>query len=344
MGRGGRVEILSSDFAVGWVEVFGQEPSVVTAWLDGKMVGFAEANIERHDLVKAVADGVLDAAGLGFLIVFRQPVPDNRVKDIEVVKIGSEHPMPKASAMRIDQTPKTQVFVLGSPRSGTSELGNTIASQLKLPWLGECHAAPFFATASKALANPQISDNGLTRFMKKQDYQNLIVEETKRAYFYAHGSASFVDKTPGVLMISATPFLLECFPFAKVIYIRRNGISNVLSRMAKFGGSFERHCADWAAALNEWTKVRGQLPHYLELRQEDMLVKPELVAKHLTEYLQVSHLEDSVKDSLRSGSRERTGAGLGRQTLADTGWSPEQISSFRKICGRTMEEFGYAIN
>ena len=344
MGRGGRVEILSSDFAVGWAEAAGQELSVVFAQLDGNIIGYAEAKIERPDLLKAAAAGVLDMPGFGFLIVFRQPVPNERVKDIEVIQVGTVQPIPKAGALRTDRHPKLQVFVFGSPRSGTSELGNTIASQLKLPWLGECHAAPFFTAAAKAIAEPLISENGITRFMAKQSYRGLVVEETKRAYFFAHGSASFIDKTPGVLMISAAPFLLECFPAAKMINIRRNGISNVLSRMAKFGGAFERHCADWAAALNEWTKVRSQLPHYLELRQEDMLSNPDLVAKHLAEYLQVPRLEDGIRESLRSGSRERTGAGLGRETLAETGWSPEQINMFRRLCGRTMEEFGYPLN
>jgi hypothetical protein len=219
-----------------------------------------------------------------------------------------------------------------------------LSEQLKLPWLGEGHAAPLFSAAAQSLTGNASSANGLVRFVAQNSYRNLVIEAAKRAYYYMHGSASFVDKTPGVPMIAATPFILECFPSAKVIYLRRNGISNVLSRMAKFGGSFDSHCADWAAALNEWAKIRQSLPHYLELQQEEMLAEPEMIADRVARYLEIPEMAQRIGHSLQSGSRERTGAGLGAATLSQSGWSSGQIDRFQRICGPTMAAFGYTLD
>jgi hypothetical protein len=342
MSQDGRVEIMSADFVIGWAAQTGPEPVRVHAVLDGEVVGHAEANVERPDLARAAATSSLRASA--FVIAYRAPVGDSRRGDVAVFRQGASGPLERSLGLRIDRTPRQQIFVFGSPRSGTSELGATLARTLDLPWLGEGHAAPLFATAAASLSGDTASPNGLVRFMAQQNYRALIIEEARRAYYYAHASASFVDKTPGVPMIKAAPFVLECFPTAKAICLRRNGISNVLSRMVKFGGNFDRHCADWAAAMNEWVKVRQHLPHYLEVNQEDMLADPDAVAERLAAYIGCPDSARQLGLSLGSGSREKTGAGIGRTTLAQTGWSADQIRQFRHICGPTMEAFGYPMD
>jgi hypothetical protein len=140
-------------------------------------------------------------------------------------------------------------------------------------------------------------------------------------------------------MIGAAPFLLECFPRAKFIFLRRNGVSNVLSRMAKFGGDFQEHCADWAAAMFRWLEVSVALPHFLEVNQEDMLDSPEEVAAEVAGYLGVP--AGGIAESLRTGALEHTGAGLHRTRLEETGWSADQKALFARDCGAAMALFGY---
>ena len=142
-------------------------------------------------------------------------------------------------------------------------------------------------------------------------------------------------------MIEATPFLSRCFPAAKFIFMRRNGISNVLSRVARFGGPFNEHCADWAAAMMAWADVKKALPSYLEVDQESMLELPEIVGSEIAAYLDEAAATGAIGSSLRAGSRERTGAGIGRTTLAATGWTEEEIAMFRDICGSAMAANGY---
>ena len=42
--------------------------------------------------------------------------------------------------------------------------------------------------------------------------------------------------------------------------------------------------------MNEWLKIRGSLPHYLEIQQEDMLGAPDRVAKALAEYIGIPEM------------------------------------------------------
>ena len=337
-----RVEILSPDFAMGWAELMAGEPAIVHATLDGAVIGFAEADLVRSDLLKLAETSNFRAAA--FIVIYKQPVSDDRIGDVQLWRYGASEPVVRGLRLRLDRTPKLQVLIVGSPRSGTSELGTTVTTQLKLAWLGEGHAAPLFAAAATSLSGDLQSPNELIRFMAQQQYGRLPIEVAKRAYFQLHGSASFVDKTPGLPMIKALPFLLECFPQAKTIYLQRNAVANILSRMKKFGGNFEEHCADWSATTAEWVRTRDLLPDYLELRQEDMLEDPAKVGASIASYLGVPGAAASLQSSLQQGRREQTGAGLGRNTLDKTGWLPQDIETFRRVCGPMMEQLGYAMD
>jgi len=339
--RIGRVETLSTEFVIGWASVTAANAfSHVFAMLGTEVVGFGVANISRPDLDRARAENRLNA--YGFLIVFGRPVPADSVPAIDVFVVGQTAALAPSKPIKIDRVPPLRLFLLGSPRSGTSELGSTLTKVLGLAWLGEVHAAHLFQGAANALSGDAKTDNGFLRFIAKQNFRQIAIEAAKKAYFYTHGSASFVDKTPGVEMITAAPFLNECFPGSRFIFQRRNPVGNVLSRMVKFGGSFEAHCRDWAAAMEEWLKIRALLPHYIEIQQEDMLEAPDRVAAMIAEYIGVPESAEPICESLRTGSRERTGAGVGKTDRHQVGWTSEQIKVFEKICGRAMREFGYS--
>src|SRR5690242_13996504 len=117
MVRRGRVEILSTDFALGWAERSGSEASIVYATLDGRIIGFSEANIQRPDLSAAASASGL-AAG-AFVIVYKRAVPQERATDVLIWSLGEAEPIVQAKVLRIDPAPKLQVIILGSPRSGT---------------------------------------------------------------------------------------------------------------------------------------------------------------------------------------------------------------------------------
>jgi hypothetical protein len=341
MARNGRVEVLSQEFVLGWAETVDGAPAHLNAILDDCVIGSGVANLKRKDLDELASKGGIRANS--FVLLFDREVDQSRVGDIEVYCENQRTALTKAQKLRVDRTPPLRVLVLGSPRSGTSELGDTLATQLQLPWLGEGHAAPLFAAAANALGGDINSPNGLVRFMAQQEFRQIAVNAARTAYYAVHASASFLDKTPGHPMIGAAPFLLECFPDAKFLFLYRNGISNILSRMVKFGGDFETHCTDWTRTMTEWLRVKSLLPHFLEVRQEDMLNNPLAVAQAVTQYLGVPDKAAAIANSLGSGSRERTGAGIGRSSLSQTNWSSAQIARFKTICGPMMQAFNYSM-
>lgn len=337
----GRVETLSTVFARGWAAVSPSKLCAsVYATLDGEVIGFGVANISRADLDRARREGSLDA--YAFIIVFRAPVPAESVPSVKVHVAGATGELPRTKTFVLDKAPAMRVFLMGSPRSGTSELGRTLSKVLELAWLGEGHAAPLFQSAAASLSGDETSQNGLVRFMAQQHFRDVAIDAAKRAYYYMHSSASFLDKTPGVPMIRSAVFLNECFPGSRFIFLRRNPVANVLSRMVKFGGNFESHCRDWAGAMNEWARIRAELPHYVELEQEEMLAHPERIAKTVADYLGLPDKAAAIAGSLTEGTMERTGAGVGKTERTQTTWTPEQLKKFDEICGPAMRAFGYS--
>lgn len=332
----GIVEVVTRYFVSGWAANNEHGPVHVQAECRGQILGVARAGLTRPDLNNNLRR--LNA----FIVVFSSAISAEDVHDVKVRVWSSASTMPNEHRIRHDTRAPCQIFIVGSPRSGTSELGATLAAQLDLPWLGEGHAAPAFATAADALKGDAHSPDNMLQFMAEQRSSQFAQDAARQVYYVMHGSASFLDKTPGVPMILATPFLSECFPTSFIIFLRRNGISNVLSRMAKFGGDFEDHCCDWAGAMDAWEQVKTRLPHHLEIEQEHMLADAAAVGAKIAAYVGRPKNAEAISASLRTGSHERTGAGLGKNTIESTGWSSIEVRQFKEICGPTMARWGYA--
>jgi hypothetical protein len=336
----GRVETLSTEFVSGWAAV----PQAggfahVYVTLEDQVLGVGIADMARPDLEKARQEGRLDAHA--FIVTFQRPIAAAAVAGLQAFVVGQTGRLPHARQAKIDRAPALRLFLMGSPRSGTSQLGATLTKVLGLPWLGEGHAAPLFARAADALSGDRTAEIGLVRHLARENFRQIAVQAARRAYFHMHGSASFVDKTPGVKMVAAAPFVAECFPDSHFVFLRRNPVANISSRMVKFGGGFEEHCRDWAAAMNEWLRVRSLLPHFVELQQEDMLAAPQRVAQVLADYCGVPEAAAAIGESLQTDHLERTGAGAGKTDCAQAGWTAEQVRAFDRICGPAMRAFGY---
>lgn len=333
----GMIEVLTPYFAIGWAAHGPHGPVHLVAEYEDMFLGSGRADIARPDLARMAQP--LSA----FIITFGAPLPAERLADVKVRIWNQAEAFPATRAVRLETRAPLQLFILGSPRSGTSELGATLSKQLDLPWLGEGHAAPSFAQAAAAIAGDIASPNGLLRFMADHALAERVHIAAREAYYFAHGSASFLDKTPGVEMIRAAVFLQACFPDARFLFLRRNGIANVMSRRAKFGGDFERHCQDWAAAMTDWQKTRSHIQHYLEVEQEAMMATPDDVAARIATFVGLPEAAGGIGVALKAGTLERTGAGLGKTRFADTGWTPVEIALFQRHCGEVMKAWGYAM-
>jgi hypothetical protein len=336
----GKIEVLSSEFVAGWASASPEGSySYVVAKLRSDILGVAKARFNRADLEQARFSGTLNA--YAFTIAFDHPIDPKDINSVSVHSPSTNTPFPRNRNITFDRSPPLRVFVLGSPRSGTSELARTLADQLSLPWDGEGHAGSRFAKAAEALQGEFNSSNNMLHFIDQQRVRDLVVTAAKQTYFSVHSSASFIDKTPGLSMVKSAPFLSECFPDAYFIFMRRNPIANILSRMAKFGGVFEEHCQDWAASMESWLAVREKVPHQIEIEQERMLSKPLEVGAELASFLGVPEKAPEIGASLALGRCEWTGQGLGKDSLTDTDWTRGQMETFLRYCGPVMANFGY---
>lgn len=334
----GLIEVLTPHFAQGWALADERAPARLIAECNGEFLGMAAADVDRDDLKRSPRRQAV------FLIDFSRRVEPAELEAVIVRRWDNAEPISLGAGARIERREAAQVFILGAPRSGTSELAATLAAQLSLPWVGEGHVAPAFAAASTALDAGTMWSDPILQSMSRQSLADMIQAACRRTYYLAHLSASFIDKTPGIPMLRAAPFLQTCFPGARYIFMRRNGISNVLSRQAKFGGDFGEHCQDWAGAMLAWEEVKPGLESCIEVEQEQMLSDPASVAAAIAAYLQRPDLADAIAASLCVGTREKTGAGIGRSTLADTSWSDFEIQQFREYCGPTMARWGYRLD
>lgn len=334
----GRIHTLSTDFVAGTVDLGpAADPPWVYASLGAKILGAATACV-------APWTPNPDKITRDYVIVFPESLEPDALDHVQVLALGASKPFTRQRALKIERQQPRRVFVLGSPRSGTSAIARIIAGQLALPSRGEAHGAALFAAAHEAVRGGVASGQAMQRYLRRSHASAEIVRMTRQSYFGLHRSASFLEKSPGRPMILAAPFMAECFPDARFIYLQRNGISNVLSRPKKFGGSFEDHCASWAAVAQAWMSVRATLPHYVEIRQEEMVQQADGTARRIADYLGAPEQQPDIARDLSHEKVEHTGAGVGRARLADAGWTSDQIAIFRRHCGPTMQSLGYAMD
>src|SRR5262249_41270116 len=93
------------------------------------------------------------------------------------------------------------------------------------------------------------------------------------------------DKTPGVSMLNAVPFLIHLWPDARFIFCKRYGVNNVISQLRYFGTSvtFDTACATWSSCMQQWFRVRSLIPaeNYIEIDQFELVRSPKVVARQI---------------------------------------------------------------
>ncbi|MBV1797732.1 hypothetical protein [Siccirubricoccus sp. G192] len=93
--------------------------------------------------------------------------------------------------------------------------------------------------------------------------------------------------------------------------------------------------------MRAWIEVKSSVPTALEIDQEDMLFEPAEIAAMISGYLGRADAAGALHAALTTHAMERTGAGIGRNRLRDTGWAPEELAAFTERCGPMMRAFGY---
>jgi hypothetical protein len=240
------------------------------------------------------------------------------------------------------------VFVVGSPRSGTTFLGNSLGAQPGLVDLGEVKPLKSAIPALTRLSD----DEAATRLRR-----TLEVVRTLGLASHLRG----VEQTPETSFVLGAA--LQAYPQAQAVHIVREGRDVVCSLLERgwlgaerdgaddAGQAYGTHARFWVeaerveefAAASEATRAAWAWRRYvsaalalrertLELRYEQLVTEPKAVAEKLAAYLDLS--PEPLKASL-SGAFDRSVGRWQRDLSAD------QLRDVEAEAGELLRELGY---
>lgn len=189
------------------------------------------------------------------------------------------------------------IFVVGTPRSGTTLLEQMLSRH---PEIANCGELTFVNRAYSQIAGTGAGNLESLTNVSPQALATLAERGVNEMRYYAginKGSAvaHYVDKLPGNFFIM--PLLFMLYPRARVLHIRRdprdaclsmycqnfsNGhlYSNRLDTLARFYGAYERLTTHYEQLLGDRVQV---------LRYEDLVSAPEASLKALCAYIGVAY-------------------------------------------------------
>lgn len=347
--RLGYLEGLSSAFVNGWAAYTDGAPSHVYALLGTEILGSSVADQIRADLTHQAKQTGLQAGG--FFILFNRPVTLEEQQRVTVRAINAEQQLARLPELKVDRGPAYPLFVVGSPRSGTSILvqalltagytgyyeGNFLSLLHRLDIDVETHFKVFGATDSKVL----------TAHIDKDELKSRLSSVLRDTVETLYKGQPWLDKTGNPEMISAIPIIRAIWPNSVFIFAKRRAIENVTSRLKKFPKfEFKYHCIDWARNMATWRDIRATQRDlkFLEIDQWDIANEPKALAEVMVAFLNLPEEKTKIiADTFIHKRPQETDAGTSSRTLTlvQTGWTTTQQEIFRQHCGQEMSANGY---
>ena len=190
--------------------------------------------------------------------------------------------------------PERPIFVVGSPRSGTTLLRDLLRAHPRLtfgwetavvPELYELHGDPADERAARRLARDLLASVGFARFatgLRPDDLAHhrtfaALVSDLYAARARREGKPRWGDKTP--FYACSIPVLRTIFPDAQVVHLIRDGRDVVASLLRQPWGPARALAAAelWRDTVTAGRSGGRTLPAgaYVELRYEDLVAEPE---------------------------------------------------------------------
>jgi hypothetical protein len=348
----GYLETVECGCAGGWAAYNEGGPANVYAVLGKEMLGAAVADVKREDVEAAMAPHNMLAGG--FLIFFNRELSPDEQAHVSVKVLGAAEPLRRVQDPQPEQAAMPAafpVFIVGSPRSGTSILalallgagyagygeGNFLSLLHRLDDDIEAHFKVFG------------SDNVdvLTTHIDKQALKADLFAVLRTHVEARISGEPWLDKTGNPEMIAAIPILRVLWPESVFIFAKRRAIENIASRLRKFPDhDFRYHCADWARNMAKWRQIRAEQPglKFLEIDQQDIATAPSTVARSICRLLNLpSAREQTLADIFARERPQETEAGTATRLLRleEAGWSDDRLSIFHQHCGPEMAAYGY---
>jgi hypothetical protein len=258
------------------------------------------------------------------------------------------------------------LFVIGSPRSGTTVLATSLAKHSEL-WASDESDVLFFLFANGFV------ERSFDRAMAIPGRRWLRREHVSREEFLAHlglginalitnrsRGQRWIDHTPRYALIVET--LAEVFPGASFIHILRDG-REVVQSMLHFAdaapnpvvGRFLRRDVQWATdmrgACEEWSDhvetamafCDEQTDRVMVVRYEDLVAEPQEAFRKIHRFLGIADEEAPARflASRRINSSFDDRPRPSADELWET-WDEERRTVFAEVAGPTMLKCGYS--
>lgn len=255
------------------------------------------------------------------------------------------------------------LFILGSPRSGTSTLAYLAKEHLGYAGHAEGHLFDLLFKLREVSKEhfrrlgifdttppPPEAGDWLARMTVEMVGVDSVVDglaaTLSRRATHLYGPRWF-DKTPGSDMIRAAPLLARVLPHARFVHVIRDPIGNIESRLRKFPSvPFKDHCTEWVESAIAWLDARQELPpnSYVELMTHELTTDPRGVTERIVRLL-ADHPEiDSAGGAPTTlPVIERTsGADPSRlKSLGEMPWGDEDKRAFEFTCGPILRAFDF---
>jgi len=247
--------------------------------------------------------------------------------------------------------PARPVFIVGSPRSGTTILANTLR-RAGYSGFNEGHFISLLTPLKEAIDRQflQSCAHDANQLLSNVDREGLtqdIFRVLQAIQSRHHADEPWFDKTPDAAMVRAAPFVAALWPCARFIFAKRRAIENIASRLKKFPEtSFDNHCRYWSETMAAWRDVRESL-NALEVDQYDIGHSPAATAARLGAFLGLTQERIAAMASeMATGRPQSTDADstLRVLSLSSCGWSDVQTRVFKYLCGREMQYYGYTFD
>jgi len=239
------------------------------------------------------------------------------------------------------------LFIVGSPRSGTTFLGTAIAALPEYAY----HLEPFASlVAYPYVVSSSWSHDQACRYYRRL-YQLLLLSAAACDLRYAEKNAnnSYI-----------CDFLSRCFPDSRFIHIIRDGRDVTASILERLQGRpaytppwavamgyhdfsnmpvLERSMVAWSSAVSSVRKVGLALPaeRYHEVRYEDVVSNPGREAERLSHFLEVRSPE-SIRSIEQALSQARSGS-VGRWRRD---YNRGEAARLDSELGSLLTELGYS--
>jgi len=256
------------------------------------------------------------------------------------------------------------IFVVGAARSGTTIVGNGLRFGAGIPGNREgfVYTTAYLMLATlderwqqigpgiQHMADEDRGDPRRERASSRFDFDALRRDVLRHFHAIAppNGERVWVDKTPDIYMVHATPILASAYPRGRWIWVQRNGIEVLDSRRRTHPEmTFEAGCRDWAMVVGDWQRARKLVAgRCLEIDQREVATDGTGTAERIAEFLGLG--AEAAAGIAEVFGRDRPGRTTTRDYrsalgLEDTDWSEEERAMFRTICGNAMAAAGYAL-